>query len=117
VPGHAEADSRVTRTRGGEAGAPPARLAALPRARGAPYRRIRAEDTGGGEAAGQRRPAGRLLDGPDAVALPARNHSAARPGLADLRAGPADAGRVDPREPGADPGGRWIASRTARSRR
>ncbi len=49
---------------------------------------------------GQRRAAARLLAAPHAVAVPARRAGAPRSRGADVRAGRADAGRIDRREPG-----------------
>ena len=94
LPGDAAAHPRQPRAGPGEEGALRAGLAALPRARGiAASSRSIPQDRGGREAPGQRRPAGRLLDGPGALALPPRDASPARPRLGDLRPRPPDPGR------------------------
>ena len=119
LPCDAAAAPRLPRAGGREAGPPAPRVAAVPGARCAPCRRVRAADPPGRrQGARQRRPAGRLLDGPDVVPVSDRDAAAARLRVAGLRARRAHAGGINPREPRADPAeNSSTASRTARSRR
>ena len=101
--GDAPARGRQPRDGRRQARAPAPRLAALPVAGGAQGRRDRAAHPRGLAASGERRSPGRLLDGPGAVALPHRDHPAARPRRRDPRPRSAHARGEHPREPGRDP--------------
>ena len=97
--GDAPARAGQPRDGRGQARAPAPKLAALPVAGGARGRRDRAPHPRGLAASGERRSPGRLLDGPGAVALPHRDHPAARPRRRDPRPRPAHARGEHPREP------------------